>query len=765
MSYVYPFWRRQNQDRIQKETERTESTPSPDVDATKSVNLPPSNEFELKEIPYYEAENGPELETLSLQEEACKEVDQEQVFEDLTLSCPTLLRSRRISLENPEIDRLREDKSFDGVLTSAESSKKGEEISDDADLIDEDLAESETSSTDSDEGFDHIQSLLPSFTSVLYSKDHVAMFPHKKAKLVGRLSVIKQHSVVFLTWVPSNNGNSTPCKGDGSSYSIPPTPLSEISSITRHTPTIGWHYIIIVLTSGCSFPPLYFNNGGVRSLLSTLKQNANLVRAMNDPNTYVVNESPDPLKRSLHSMDLDDVFLGCLADNDEDFNGNVFSNTISRFKKMALDTTSNLFGADSTLENNGIYIDGHETELSISHGQDISPPKQQSSMDDDDSSPTQISGANISPNKDESLSLKRSLWTEVGSFEVLDGLAARPTHRFDDLKKRVDWGKEITVEEFNSFFDNEGRMIKSAQFRERAFYGGLSTECRKLGWKYLFGLWKEDWTREMCKKASRDKKRQYNAIRVQWENITPDQERRFAKWRDRKTRIDKDVRRTDRCQQFYKHEHGEQLKALKRILLSYGMYNFDLSYCQGMSDLASPILYIMMTGIDHQHSAELKMAEAEAFWCFSGLMDRVEGNFNTDQRGMHSQLLALEKLLQLLDPQLYAHFKLHDCLNFFFCFRWVLILFKREFSFIDILRLWESFFSGHKTPHFHLYVCIAVLVTHRKTILQEDMDFDTLLKFCLELSGNIDLMPMLQLASVLSAWGEPIEKDCLADIF
>lgn len=50
--------------------------------------------------------------------------------------------------------------------------------------------------------------------------------------------------------------------------------------------------------------------GGVRSLLAVLKQNANLARAMHDPNTYVVSETPDPLKRSLHSMDLDEVFLG-----------------------------------------------------------------------------------------------------------------------------------------------------------------------------------------------------------------------------------------------------------------------------------------------------------------------------------------------------------------------------------------------------------------------------------------------------------------------
>ena len=124
--------------------------------------------------------------------------------------------------------------------------------------------------------------------------------------------------------------------------------------------------------------------------------------------------------------------------------------------------------------------------------------------------------------------------------------------------------------------------------------------------------------------------------------------------------------------------------ALKRILCSYVMYNFDLSYCQGMSDLAAPILYVISRGISPKDTEKWRRAEAEAFWCFAGMMDRVEANFHTDQRGMHSQLLALEKLLQLLDPQLYAHFKQKDCLNFFFCFRWVLILFKREFDFDEV---------------------------------------------------------------------------------
>lgn len=44
--------------------------------------------------------------------------------------------------------------------------------------------------------------------------------------------------------------------------------------------------------------------------------------------------------------------------------------------------------------------------------------------------------------------------------------------------------------------------------------------------------------------------------------------------------------------------------------MTYVMYNFDLGYVQGMSDLLSPILFLMDNEVD-------------AFWCFVGFMDKV----------------------------------------------------------------------------------------------------------------------------------------------
>lgn len=51
---------------------------------------------------------------------------------------------------------------------------------------------------------------------------------------------------------------------------------------------------------------------------------------------------------------------------------------------------------------------------------------------------------------------------------------------------------------------------------------------------------------------------------------------------------------------------------------------------------------------------------------------------------MHGQLLALRKLVQLLDPPMHAFMEAKSCLNYFFCYRWLLIHFKREFSFDEV---------------------------------------------------------------------------------
>ncbi|RZF41159.1 hypothetical protein LSTR_LSTR015896 [Laodelphax striatellus] len=68
--------------------------------------------------------------------------------------------------------------------------------------------------------------------------------------------------------------------------------------------------------------------------------------------------------------------------------------------------------------------------------------------------------------------------------------------------------------------------------------------------------------------------------------------------------------------EFFAGDGNSNLKVLNDILMTYVMYNFDLGYVQGMSDLLSPILIVMSNEVD-------------AFWCFVGFMNRVAENANT----------------------------------------------------------------------------------------------------------------------------------------
>jgi hypothetical protein len=59
---------------------------------------------------------------------------------------------------------------------------------------------------------------------------------------------------------------------------------------------------------------------------------------------------------------------------------------------------------------------------------------------------------------------------------------------------------------------------------------------------------------------------------------------------------------------------------------------------------------------------------------------------------------------------------------------WILIAFKREFTFEDVLRLWEVLWTDYYTNGMVLFVALAVLESHRDVILRYLVEFDEILK-------------------------------------
>eukprot|EP01136_Pigoraptor_vietnamica_P003611 Opistho-1_new@33048 len=152
-----------------------------------------------------------------------------------------------------------------------------------------------------------------------------------------------------------------------------------------------------------------------------------------------------------------------------------------------------------------------------------------------------------------------------------------------------------------------------------------------------------------------------------------------------------------------------------------------------MSDLLAPILVVMEDDVD-------------AFWCFASLMDVMHNNFERDQNGMHMQLRRLSDLLKVASPRLFRYFEEHDASNLYFCFRWLLILFKREFAFGEVMRLWEVCWSHHLTRHFHLFVSMAILEDHADAIIGAEMGFDDILKYVNDLAYTLDVERVMRRA-------------------
>ncbi|XP_012445077.1 uncharacterized protein LOC105769166 isoform X1 [Gossypium raimondii] len=581
----------------------------------------------------------------------------------------------------------------------------------------------------------------PEGAEVVYMKDNVTIHPTQFAseRISGRLKLIKQSSSLFMTWIPykGQSTNARLSEKDMNLYTIRAVPFADVRSIRRHTPAFGWQYIIVVLSSGLAFPPLYFYNGGVREFLATVKQHVVLLRSAEHANVFLVNDFQNPLQRTLSSLEL------------------------PRAVSLSIVPSTPVSGGESASQENGERTDVDVLDGSPSirqfyrrERQKVHDPARDISMQllEKFSLVTKFAREATSQLFWETPSNAFSLFERGSSNlstidssqkprdDVLELPVPVPPDPLELDKLSLAWGKPrqppLGLEEWATFLDSEGRVVDSKALRKRIFYGGVEHKLRKEVWEILLGYQSYESTYAEKEYQRSNRKTEYEIIKNQWQSISPEQEKRFTKFRERKGLIEKDVVRTDRSISFYGGDGNANLSFLHNVLLTYSFYNFDLGYCQGMSDLLSPILFVMED-------------ESESFWCFVALMERLGPNFNRDQNGMHSQLFALSKLVELLDAPLHNYFKQKDCLNYFICFRWILLQFKRELEYDQTMRLWEVLWTHHLSEHLHLYVCVALLKRYRGKIIGEQMEFDTLLKFINELSGHIDIDVTLRDAEAL----------------
>ncbi|XP_073131365.1 rab GTPase-activating protein 22-like isoform X1 [Henckelia pumila] len=193
--------------------------------------------------------------------------------------------------------------------------------------------------------------------------------------------------------------------------------------------------------------------------------------------------------------------------------------------------------------------------------------------------------------------------------------------------------------------------------------------------------------------------------------------------------------------------HASRLVA---ILEAYALYDPEIGYCQGMSDLLSPIISVIAD--DHI-----------AFWCFVGFMKKARHNFRLDEVGIRRQLSIVSKIIKYKDSHLYRHLEKLQAEDCFFVYRMVVVLFRRELTFEQTMCLWEVMWADQAairagigktawsrirqrappTDDLLLYAIAASVLQRRKQIIEKYSSMDEILRECNAMAGHLNVWKLL----------------------
>ncbi|KAL6102880.1 tbc1d16 [Pungitius sinensis] len=298
-------------------------------------------------------------------------------------------------------------------------------------------------------------------------------------------------------------------------------------------------------------------------------------------------------------------------------------------------------------------------------------------------------------------------------------LPSAETHPEEKLYRRLD------VTSWLRHLNPNGQVEEEYKLRKAIFFGGIDPSIRGEVWPFLLHYYTYDST-SLQREAWRLQKRSlYHDIQQRRLSMSPEEHSEF--WRKVQFTVDKDVVRTDRSNNFFRGENNPNVEIMRRTLLNYAVFNPDMGYCQGMSDLVAPLL----TEIQD---------ESDTFWCFVGLMENTIFISSPRDDDMERQLMYLRELLRLMLPRFHQHLTGlgEDGLQLLFCHRWILLCFKREFPDTEALRMWEACWAHYQTDYFHLFLCVAIIVLYGEDVTEQQLATDQMLLHFSNLSMHMN---------------------------
>jgi hypothetical protein len=77
-------------------------------------------------------------------------------------------------------------------------------------------------------------------------------------------------------------------------------------------------------------------------------------------------------------------------------------------------------------------------------------------------------------------------------------------------------------------------------------------------------------------------------------------------------------------------------------------------------------------------------------------------------------------MLVVIEPRIWIRLEKLKIDPFYYCFRWMTLLFAQDFPLFDTLRIWESIFSSENRMLYMSFFSISIIISAKKFILEHD---------------------------------------------
>ncbi|KAF7649994.1 hypothetical protein LDENG_00133070 [Lucifuga dentata] len=231
-------------------------------------------------------------------------------------------------------------------------------------------------------------------------------------------------------------------------------------------------------------------------------------------------------------------------------------------------------------------------------------------------------------------------------------------------------------------YKNSDRMVKRV-------YKGVPLQLRGHVWTLMLDV-------EKTKKENEGK---YEEMKEQAKLVSPELRQ-----------IDLDVNRTFRNHVMFTHRFGVKQQSLFRVLSAYSVYNTEVSYCQGMSQVAALLL--------------MYMNEEDAFWALTQLLTNqkhaMHGFFIPGFPKLQRFQMHHDQIISKLLPKLKKHLDREQMSAGIYSTKWFMQCFIDRSPFTLTLRLWDIFIlEGERLLTAMSY---TILKIHKKRLLKMSLE-------------------------------------------